>query len=100
MSDILEQFITVANKPYEAAKTWKEEHNKLVMGIIPMHFPEELIHAAGILPITVRSGDAPVTLGEARVFYNVCRFMRRTIDIAAKGQFDFLDGMVFPSTCL
>lgn len=33
MSDILERFTAVVDRPYEAAEAWKREHKQPVMGI-------------------------------------------------------------------
>ena len=69
MSQILDKFLAIKDKPYQAAEAWKSEHNQPVIGIAPMHFPEELVHAAGMLPIVLRPGDEPITLGNAHMFF-------------------------------
>ena len=52
VDEILDKLVRIADQPYGEAKKWKEHHNKKVVGCFPMHFPEELIHAAGLLPVS------------------------------------------------
>ncbi|MBU3914942.1 2-hydroxyacyl-CoA dehydratase, partial [bacterium] len=62
---ILNNLAEIVEQPYEKAKGWKRSTGSKVIGVFPMHFPEELIHAAGVLPIVFQESDQPVTLGHA-----------------------------------
>ena len=100
MSDMIEKFRTVARAPYEWAESWKEANQKKVVGVAPMHLPEELIHAAGVLPIIIQESDEPVDEGYAYIFPYFCGFVRNVIDMATKGKYDFLDGLIFSDMCI
>lgn len=84
-----------ADNPYEAAKAWKAEgENRKVVGIIPMHIPAELFHAAGAMPVLLQETLDAVTLGHSYILTFYCGFSRSVADQAAKGELDFIDEFV------
>lgn len=98
MNDIMREFTTVAQNPLQTAQRWKEA-GKQVIGCFPMYVPEELIHAAGVLPITVLGSDKPITLADKYMQPYICGLVRSNFDLALSGDLAFLDGMVFPDIC-
>lgn len=100
MSDVIEKFRAVARAPYDWAESWKTANKKKVVGVAPMHLPEELVHAAGILPIIIQESDEPVDEGYAYIFPYYCGFIRNVVDMATKGRYDFLDGLIFSDMCI
>ena len=50
---VLKEFAAIASKPYDYAREWKDRNNGLVFGYFCTYFPEELGHAAGILPMRI-----------------------------------------------
>lgn len=85
--------------PYAYARAAKERGEKVV-GVTPMHFPEELIHAAGALPIVFQESLEPVTVGYSHMFPHFCGFSRSAGDAALKGQYDFLDAVILSDLCV
>ena len=65
-----------------------------------MHLPEELVHAAGMLPVMMWRSNELITLGHSRILPFNCGLSRSVVDDALKGKLDFMDGMVFYDTCL
>ena len=53
MSQSLDGFIRVAADPYTSLAEWKARTNGKIVGCVPMHIPEEIIHAAGLLPVVL-----------------------------------------------
>jgi bcr-type benzoyl-CoA reductase subunit C len=96
----LEAFRQAAERPLESAKRWKDQHGMKVVGSFPMHFPGELAHAAGTLPVILQEADAPVTVGHGLIFPFYCGFTRSVVDQACKGEFDFLDAIMFGDHCV
>lgn len=99
MNSALSQLEAIAENPYQAARQWRQGGKKVV-GVAPMHFPEELVHAAGMLPLVLQESDEPVTAGYSYLYPFFCGFTRSTVDVAAKGRWDYLDGVIFPDVCL
>ena len=86
--------------PNPAVKSWKEKGNK-VIGTICCHVPEELIHAAGMLPYRVRAtGSTDDSQGEVWLSQLSCNFCRSCMQYVADGTYDFLDGMASSDGCL
>jgi benzoyl-CoA reductase subunit C len=100
MQTILATFAQAAAQPLEYARRWKAETGRRVIGIFPMHFPGELAHAAGALPMIVQEDDRPVTVGQSQVFNFYCGYNRSLIDQALRGEFDVFDAILFGDHCV
>jgi benzoyl-CoA reductase subunit C len=98
MSDIIDELAAVAQNPLERARRWKEAGGR-VIGCFPMYVPEEIIHASGILPITLVGTNEIVTSADRYLQPYLCHVPRSNLDLALKGKLDFLDGIVFPNIC-
>lgn len=83
---------------HELALSWKRDGGK-IFGYFCSHVPEELIWAAGILPVQIRGSTENITLADAHLQPYVCSFARGCLDQALKGVYHYLDGVVFPKTC-
>jgi benzoyl-CoA reductase subunit C len=99
MEDILAKFRNYCEKPYERAAQIKAAHNTKIIGCLPMYFPEEIIHAAGALPVTLFGSDEPITLGDGHMMTNACDQVRSSFDCLLKGKYDFLDGIAAIYVC-
>jgi len=94
-----ERFAQVAADPPGYLRRWKESTGGRVVGCLPMHVPEELLHAAGFLPAVILETEETVTLGESWVHSFFCEWGRSFVDGVLKGRYSFLDGMVNVDTC-
>ncbi len=70
-----------------------------VFGYFCTYFPEELLHAAGILPVRILGVKENVSVADSHVQPFICSLVRTSLDAAMRDRFDFLDGVVFPHTC-
>ncbi|MCX6007040.1 MAG: 2-hydroxyacyl-CoA dehydratase family protein [Chloroflexi bacterium] len=100
MKEIMQQFRTVVDAPYEKLAQWKEKNNKKVVACTPMHFPEELIHAGGMLPIVLQETQENITEGFSHMYTFYCGITRNIVDIGVKKQLDFLDGVIVNHMCV
>ncbi len=71
-----------------------------VIGYLCCYVPLELFTAAGVVPYRIM-GSLDQTISEADSYLEtiVCPFIRSCFDIALKGEYDFLDGIVMPHSC-
>jgi bzd-type benzoyl-CoA reductase N subunit len=72
-----------------------------VFGWLCTYVPEEIILAAGALPIRI-TGDieeGDIEEGNAYLYINNCSFSRSCFQLGITGQYDFLDGIAGGSTC-
>ena len=72
-----------------------------VFGWLCTYVPEEIMHAAGILPVRVTGYSQEMELedGNAYMYINNCSFSRSCLQMGLRGEYEFLDGMVAGSTC-
>lgn len=71
-----------------------------VIGYLCALTPVELITAAGFVPFRIK-GDVrePVTRADTLMETIVCPLVRSCYDLALKGKYGFLDGLVIPHAC-
>ncbi len=78
----------------------KQQGNK-VFGWLCTYVPEEVMHAAGILPVRITgySQETELEDGNAYLYINNCSFSRSCLQMGLRGEYDYLDGVVAGSTC-
>ncbi len=78
-----------------------KSRGKMVFGWLCTYVPEEILHAAGILPIRIigYSHEADLDDGTALLYINNCTFSRSCLQLGLEGEYDFLDGVAGGSTC-
>lgn len=96
---IWQHLVDTVNDPYARAKQAAANGQKLI-GITPMHFPEELVHASGAYPVVLQEASAPVTTGWSHMFPQFCAFSRTNVDAATKGELHFFDAIVISDMCV
>jgi benzoyl-CoA reductase subunit C len=100
MSTILQKFAQAAANPGETARTWKAATGGKVVGSFPMHFPAEVVHAAGALPMILQEAEDPITVGHSLIYPFFCGYTRSLVDQAAKGDLGFVDAIMFGDHCV
>ncbi len=100
MSEALARMIEASEDPRKFVVEWKKKNNKKVIGTMPMAFPQELVHAAGVLPVVLWSSGIPINDGNRYTPTYHCGISRSFVDDQVRGANDFMDGIVFYDTCL
>jgi bzd-type benzoyl-CoA reductase N subunit len=72
-----------------------------VFGWLCTYVPEELIHAAGALPVRITGYRQETEMDDATAHMSMvsCSFSRSCLQMGLKGQYRYLDGVVAGSTC-
>jgi bzd-type benzoyl-CoA reductase N subunit len=72
-----------------------------VLGWLCTYVPEELLHAAGALPVRITGYTQETELddGNAHLYVNNCSFSRSCLQMGLRGQYAVLDGVIAGSTC-
>jgi len=96
---IIEQFKEAAKNPGAYAQSWKEKHQKDVIGFFCSYAPEEIILASGALPFRLFGSQKQISLADAHLQAYSCSLVRGALEDALSGDLDFLKGTVFPHTC-
>jgi len=97
LREILSTFTEAQESPYT---NWPDRYpDHRAMGYFCTYVPEELIHAAGFVPVRIRSGGETPSRADAHLQSYTCALCRSALDQALRGDLDFLQGVVFPHTC-
>ena len=80
-------------------KKWKDQGGKII-GYFCSAMPVEMITAAGFLPFRARAtGSTGTELSDAYFGSINCSFPRHALNMALKGEYDFLDGLIIFNSC-
>lgn len=87
----------VEDTDFPTVRAWREAGGRVV-GHFQVYFPEELVHAAGMLPVRVRGG--PVERREADSHFGsyLCSILRSSLELALSGRLE-LDLFVTHPIC-
>ena len=98
---ILEKFKQIVDNSHEYASKWKSATGGKVCGCVSGNVPEELIYAAGVLPVRVIANPhIPPNLASHHIQANRCACCRGCLELGLQGQYDYLDGLVHVQSCL
>ena len=99
-SRLLSQFEEVSRTLLNShIEEWKKQGKK-VLGYNCSYFPEEIVHAAGLLPFRIRAtGCTETALADSFLARANCSFARACLEQLLQGNYDFLDGAVFVYSC-
>lgn len=99
LTQVLAELAALRSDPYVWAREWQAAGGKAI-AVTPMHFPEELVHASGALPIILQQSNEMVTTGWDYLPAQFCAFTRSNVDATVKGQLDFFDAVMLSDFCL
>ena len=84
----------------EYARQWKQRTGGKVVGYFCTYAPEELMYAAGILPVRILGSHEVQDVTEPHIFAMFCPFCRDCLAQGLKGRYDYLDGIMISQSCL
>ena len=88
---------TVEEDDYSPVNRWRAAGGKVV-GHFQVYFPQELAHAAGMLPVKVCGGGLEPTLAESRFGSYLCSILKTSLEVALNGTLE-LDMFVSHPIC-
>lgn len=83
---------------HEYARAWKARTGGKVLGYYEPYMPEELVYAAGILPVRILAEHEPDELSD-KWMYGACYPVRDMLNQFLKGRYDYVDGLVTVEGC-
>ncbi len=100
LNDVLERCNAVRLAPVPDAESLPEGFTG-TLGHFPVYFPEEIAHAAGLLPVNVLGGGNKLELkhADARMGSFVCSICRSTAELGLNGSLQSLSGFVTHPIC-
>jgi len=79
---------------------WPENYpDHQAVGYTCTYVPEEIIHAAGFVPVRIRTTPQVPSHADAHLQSYTCALCRSALDQLLRGELHFLAGMVFAHTC-
>ena len=95
----LEKFEAVCRELPQTVARWKQRTGGKAVGWMLTDVPEELILAAGALPVAILAEG--VTLREADQHFQgfACSYSRSVLELLASGRLRGLDGVIIPYIC-
>ena len=88
----------ILKDPQQVVTDWKAQGKKVV-GYRCLNVPEEIIHAADMLPYPLFGTSEAIRLADSYFQPYVCEFVRNIFDHALEGKLKFLDSLVLCNTC-
>lgn len=74
-------------------------HERPSIGYFCDFVPEEILHAAGFVPLRITGTRKPVSLADRHLQSNVCSFARSCLELVLNGTYRYLSGVVIPHSC-
>ncbi len=99
VSDPWKSFRDVVTLPGDYSKQWKHTHDGPVVGHLLPDVPEEIIHAAGALPVAIQGAGGTVSHAQAHIPGYTCSHAMGALELGLTGHLDVLDAMVIPYVC-
>jgi len=97
---MFEKFEEWQKNRHDYARSWKERTGGRVMGYFCTYVPEEILIAAGILPVRILGSHEPQDITEPHIFAMYCPFCRDCLAQGLQGRYDYLDGIMIAQSCL
>jgi benzoyl-CoA reductase subunit C len=98
LEEILAEAQTVVeDTDFPTVRRWREAGGKVV-GHFQVYFPEEIAHAAGLLPVKIRGARVEARRAEARFGSYLCSILKTSLELALSGRLE-LDLFVSHPIC-
>jgi benzoyl-CoA reductase subunit C len=97
--EIIERFRSIADNSHEYARSLKAK-GRLLAGYMCTHAPEEILYAAGIVPVRVLSSHVSQATSRGYIHETYCSFSHDCAYQGLNHNYDYLDMIVTSSSCI
>jgi benzoyl-CoA reductase subunit C len=70
---------------FPTVRRWRETGGK-VIGHFQVYFPEEIVHAAGLLPVKIRGAQVEAMQADSRFGSYLCSILKTSLELALSGR--------------
>lgn len=98
VASLLEKFEKVAARPGDALKAALAKGQKVV-GCMPVYCPQEVVHAAGMLPFGIWGAERDIDLAKSYFPSFLCSIAQSSLEMGLKGDLDKLTAVMVPVLC-
>jgi benzoyl-CoA reductase subunit C len=96
---IIERFRSITEDTHEYAK-FLQGKGQLVAGYMCTHVPEEILYAAGIIPVRILSSHVSQAMTRSYMHETYCSFSHDCAYQGLQHNYDYLDLIVTSSSCI
>ncbi len=96
----MNSFHDVVARRHDYAREWKARTGGKVLGYFCTYVPEELVRAAGVLPVRILGSHEPDNVAERHIYTMYCPFCRDCLAQGLRGRYDYLDGIAIAHSCI
>jgi benzoyl-CoA reductase subunit C len=93
-------FRAIIENRHEYAKSLKQREGRLLAGYMCTHVPEEILYAAGFLPVRIISSHLPQAITRSYLHETYCSFSHDCAYEGLQHNYDYLDLIVMGSSCI
>jgi benzoyl-CoA reductase/2-hydroxyglutaryl-CoA dehydratase subunit BcrC/BadD/HgdB len=98
LARVKKEIETIASLGYkEMASQFPRDRS--IIGFFCPYVPEELLHAAGSLPLRLMGTPIKMSHVQAHLPSNCCHLTKSSLESLLQGELDFLQGVIFSHTC-
>jgi benzoyl-CoA reductase subunit C len=96
---IIEHFRRIADNTHEYAKSLQEK-GRILAGYMCTHVPEEILYAAGIIPVRILSAHVSQSMTRSYIHETYCSFSHDCAYQGLQHHYDYLDLITHSSSCI
>jgi benzoyl-CoA reductase subunit C len=97
---LFDQFKNWYETRHDYARDWKVRTGGQVVATMCTYTPEELLIAAGMLPVRVLGAHEPQNVTEPHIFGMFCPFCRDSLAQGLLGRYDYAQGLTLTQSCI
>jgi benzoyl-CoA reductase subunit C len=90
-------YTLLEDESFPTVRRWRESGGKVV-GHFQVYFPEEIVHAAGLLPLKIRGGPVEASQASSRFGSYLCSIIKTSLELALTGNIE-LDMFITHPIC-
>jgi benzoyl-CoA reductase/2-hydroxyglutaryl-CoA dehydratase subunit BcrC/BadD/HgdB len=96
---IIKELTEISKNPAKAVEEFTAKSGTGAVGVMPVYAPEELIHAAGYLPVGIWGGQKSIKKARTYLPPFACSIMQSVMEMQIEGAYDDLKAVLISVPC-
>jgi len=94
----MEKCREILKNRHQYAREWKKRTGGKIIGYYEPYMPEEVVYAAGVLPVRLLAEHEPDDVTDRQMYGN-CACSRDILNQFIRGRYDYIDGIINAEGC-
>lgn len=99
LHEIISELEEISMHPAQVVRDQMEKTGKKAVGCFPYYTPEEIIYAAGMLPVGMWGGQSEIKQADTYLQSFCCSILRENLEQGMSGEYDMLSAVIIPTYC-